>query len=259
MTTRLTDRDIPKGFSFSAVASGLKKSALDLGLITTDVPATAAAIFTRNLVQAAPVVVSREHLAKSRQRICGLIVNAGNANCATGAAGLAASRATAASAARELSCASEQLLVCSTGVIGVPLRVEKIVRALPSLACSRKPTASAFQAFARAIMTTDTKPKWAAERIRIGGKEVRLLGCAKGAGMIQPNMATMLAFIVTDASIDSRLLAMRCIASQGTLSMRSRWMETHPRTIRSRYWRMASRTHQNCEKPEPNIAASAAP
>ena len=136
-----------------------------------------------------------------------LVVNSGNANCATGDAGLAASRATTAAAARALSCLPEEIVVCSTGVIGVPLRVEKIVNALPVLVTSRKNAAKSFRSLTRAIMTTDTRPKWAAERIRIRGKEVRLLGCAKGAGMIQPNMATMLAFIVTDAAIEPALLS----------------------------------------------------
>lgn len=137
----------------------------------------------------------------------GLVVNSGNANCATGDEGTAASRATAAAAANALRCLPEEIVVCSTGVIGVPLRVEKIVRAMPDLTATRNHAADSFRSFTRAIMTTDTRPKWAAERIRIGGKEVRLLGCTKGAGMIQPNMATMLAFIVTDAAIDPPLLS----------------------------------------------------
>ena len=100
-----------------------------------------------------------------------------------------------------------QILVCSTGVIGAPLRVEKILAAVPHLILTRSAEAGAFEEFARSIMTTDTRPKWAAARCRIGGKEVRLLGCAKGSGMIQPNMATMLAFITTDAAISAALLS----------------------------------------------------
>ena len=136
----------------------------------------------------------------------GLIVNSGNANCATGKAGLVAARATAEAVARSLGCSPEEIIVCSTGVIGVPLRVEKIIGAVPKLVRSRRSAAHSFQSLTRAIMTTDTRPKWAAERIRVRGKEIRLLGCAKGAGMIQPNMATMLAFVVTDAAIEPSLL-----------------------------------------------------
>jgi glutamate N-acetyltransferase / amino-acid N-acetyltransferase len=207
MKSKATQRDIPKGFSFSSTACGLKNSGLDLALIVSDSLASTAAVFTQNLVQAAPVVLSHGNIRRCRGRMRGLVVNSGNANCATGDAGMAASRAAAAAAASALSCLPEEIVVCSTGVIGVPLRVEKIVRAMPDLAATRNHAAGSFQSFTRAIMTTDTRPKWAAERIRIGGKEVRLLGCTKGAGMIQPNMATMLAFIVTDAAIDPALLS----------------------------------------------------
>lgn len=207
MKSNPSDRDLPKGFSFSARACGLKRSGLDLGLIVSDSLAATAAVFTQNLVQAAPVVLSRANLRRSRGHMRALVVNSGNANCATGEAGLEASRATAAAAARELSCSPEEIVVCSTGVIGVPLQVEKILRALPKLAKSKSRKTASFELFTRAIMTTDTRPKWAAEKIRIRGKEVRLLGCAKGAGMIQPNMATMLAFIATDAAIEPALLS----------------------------------------------------
>lgn len=207
MKSHPSERDLPKGFSFSTAACGLKKSGLDLGLIVSDSLATTAAVFTKNLVQAAPVILSRENIRRSRGRMRALVVNSGNANCATGEAGMAASRSAAIAAARELSCAPEEVFVCSTGVIGVPLRVDKIVRAIPHLAAATNRGANSFRSFTRAIMTTDTRPKWAAERIRIRGKEVRLLGCAKGAGMIQPNMATMLAFILTDAAVEPALLA----------------------------------------------------
>ncbi len=198
---------LPRGFRFSAVACGLKrKKRLDLALITADSPATAAGVFTTNLVKAAPVVLSRAHLDSSARDVRAIVVNSGNANCATGPAGMAASRATAAAVARALGCRAEQVLVCSTGVIGVPLRVERILGALPELLRARRASAGAFAAFTRAIMTTDTRPKWAAATCRIGGKTVRLLGCAKGAGMIHPQMATMLAFVVTDAATSPRVL-----------------------------------------------------
>jgi len=191
---------LPRGFRFAATACGLKRRGrLDLALITTDRPATAAAVFTTNLVKAAPVVLCRAHVDSSVGDMRAIVVNSGNANCANGPAGMAAARATARRVARELGCRSQQVLVCSTGVIGLPLRVERILDALPELVRGRKPAASAFAALTRAIMTTDTRPKWAAAACRIGGKPVRLLGCAKGAGMIHPQMATMLAFVLTDA------------------------------------------------------------
>ncbi len=207
MKRRLSASLLPRKFSFSAAACGLKKSGLDLALLVSEVPASAAGVFTTNLVQAAPVVLSREHLRRSAGRMRGLIVNSGNANCATGPAGFAASRATAVKVGRALGCRPEEVLVCSTGVIGVPLRVERILRSVSGLARARRSGASAFSQLTRAIMTTDTRPKWAAARCRIGGKEVRLLGCAKGAGMIHPQMATMLSFVATDATIAPAVLS----------------------------------------------------
>ena len=199
---------VPRGFRFSAAACGLKKkNRLDLALVTTDVPAAAAGVFTTNLVKAAPVLLCRAHLDSSAGDVRAIIVNSGNANCANGPAGIAASRATAAAVARALGCRAQQVLVCSTGVIGVPLRVERILGTLPELVGARKPSASAFSALTRAIMTTDTRPKWAAATCRIAGKMVRLLGCAKGAGMIHPQMATMLSFVLTDAAAHPRVLA----------------------------------------------------
>ncbi len=199
--------DTPHGFTFAATACGLKKKGLDLGLLTSNATATAAAVFTTNHVQAAPVRISREHLIKSRHKIRGVIVNSGNANCCTGQSGLAASRKTAATLSRLLGCEPYQVLVCSTGVIGVPLRIENILSAAPTLVQSRSSEPAAFDQFRRAIMTTDTRPKWAAAQFRIGGKQIRLLGCAKGSGMIAPNMATMLGFLATDVDVSSSLLS----------------------------------------------------
>lgn len=208
--------DIPHGFTFAAAACGLKKARLDLALLASDTAATAAAVFTTNRVQAAPVRVSREHLKKSQHKIRGVIVNSGNANCCTGPQGMAASRATAAKLSRSLGCRPDEILVCSTGVIGVPLRVEKILRAIPQLAQDRSSDAGAFEQFTRAIMTTDTRPKWAAAKCSIGGTQIRILGCAKGSGMIEPNMATMLGFLATDAAVSPALLskALRDVVSR---------------------------------------------
>jgi glutamate N-acetyltransferase/amino-acid N-acetyltransferase len=199
--------DIPRGFAFAATACGLKKAGLDLALLASDTAAAAAAVFTTNRVQAAPVRLSREFLKKSSHKIRGVIVNSGSANCCTGPQGIAASRETAAKVSRTLGCRPEEMLVCSTGVIGVPLRVEKILNAIPQLARNLEPHAATFERFTRAIMTTDTRPKWAAAKCSIRGKQVRILGCAKGSGMIEPNMATMLGFLATDAAISPALLS----------------------------------------------------
>ena len=144
MKSHLSLRDIPRGFSFSAAACGLKRSGLDLAVIVSDSPAATAAVFTQNLVQAAPVVLSRTNIQRTHGRMRALVVNSGNANCATGEAGLAAARSAAAAAARALGCLPEEIIVCSTGVIGVPLRVEKIVHALPRLVTARRHAASSF-------------------------------------------------------------------------------------------------------------------
>ena len=207
MKSRLSASVLPCGFSFSAVTCGLKKSGLDLGLIVSETPATAACVFTTNLVKAAPVLISQAHLRKSAAKMHAIIVNSGNANCATGTAGIRASRRAADAVAKKLGCKPEQVLVCSTGVIGLPLRVERILRAIPAMNANRSEYPASFTLLTRAIMTTDTRPKWAAANCRIGGKTARVLGCAKGAGMIHPNMATMLSFIVTDAAAAPAVLS----------------------------------------------------
>jgi glutamate N-acetyltransferase/amino-acid N-acetyltransferase len=207
MPLRLTNSLVPRGFTFAATHCGLKKSKLDLAILVSETPASAAAVFTTNRVKAAPVIASQLNLRKSRHRMRGVIINSGNANCCTGSEGLGAAAATALKVARELGRLDpSQILVCSTGVIGVPLRWQKIVNAVRPLVRARKSSASAFAQFTRAIMTTDTRPKWAAAKCRVGGKEVRILGCTKGAGMIHPNMATMLAFLATDAFVSPAML-----------------------------------------------------
>lgn len=203
----VSNQAIPKGFAFAATHCGLKKAKLDLAVLISETPASAAAVFTTNRVQASPVLLCREHLKKSRGKVRAIIVNSGNANCCTGTDGMAASRATAAHLARSLRCPAEQILVCSTGVIGAPLRVEKILAAIPTLTLARGGEPESFEKVARAIMTTDTRPKWASATCRVSGKQVRLLGCAKGSGMIHPNMATTLAYVVTDAAISPALLS----------------------------------------------------
>ena len=208
MNAPLQTSDLPRGFAFAGMHCGLKKTKLDLGLLLSETPASAAAVFTTNQVVAAPVELCRAHMQKSRHKIRGLIVNSGNANCCSGPEGYEASVATANRLAQQLGgVEASQILVCSTGVIGAPLQVDKILAAVPELVRSRKAEAGTFEQFARAIMTTDTVPKWAAEKIRIGGKQVRMAACAKGSGMIQPNMATMFGFLATDAAIPAPLLS----------------------------------------------------
>ncbi|HKF25379.1 MAG TPA: bifunctional ornithine acetyltransferase/N-acetylglutamate synthase, partial [Candidatus Acidoferrum sp.] len=194
MTQAPPESALPRAFRFAAAACGLKKTgALDLALISSDVPATAAAVFTQNLVVAAPVTLSRRNLQASRGRMRAVVVNAGNANCATGEQGQAAARRTNEEAARAMGLRPQELLVCSTGVIGVQLPVEKILRALPTLARNRRASARSFTELSLAICTTDTRPKTASATFKMAGKRIHLLGCAKGAGMIHPNMATTLA------------------------------------------------------------------
>jgi glutamate N-acetyltransferase / amino-acid N-acetyltransferase len=207
MSAPLSNAQVPRGFTFAATHCGLKKSRLDLAIIISEAPANTAAIFTTNRVQAAPVRVCKAHLKESRGKVRAVIVNSGNANCCTGPEGLAASRSTAATVARALGCPPREILVCSTGVIGTPLRVEKILNAVPALALAVNSDVSAFEQVARAIMTTDTVPKRAGAKCSIGGRPVRILGCAKGSGMIHPNMATTLSFIVTDAAISPAVLS----------------------------------------------------
>src|SRR5437879_7939397 len=207
MQHALSEASLPRGFRFAATACGLKKTgALDFAILSSDVPASAAGVFTQNLVVAAPVLISKAHLRASKGRMRAVVVNAGNANCATGTAGHAAAVRTVAETAKRLGCKPEEVFVCSTGVIGVPLQVDKILRAVPLLARHRRASARSFAEVSLAICTTDTRPKTAAASFKMAGKRIHIVGCAKGAGMIHPNMATTLAFVTTDAEIAPALL-----------------------------------------------------
>ncbi len=194
----------PRGFRAAGVSAGIKARGLDLALVVSDVPAAAAAVFTINKAQAAPVIVSREHLTRSGGVARAIVVNSGCANACTGDEGLIAARDMASDAARLVGCPADQVLVASTGVIGVGLPIDKIRSNLPlafaALASDQGPTA------ARAIMTTDPFPKEAAARVTLGGRDVTIGGMAKGSGMIEPMMATMLGFVTTDASVPLPLL-----------------------------------------------------
>ncbi|MGE3507610.1 MAG: bifunctional glutamate N-acetyltransferase/amino-acid acetyltransferase ArgJ [Vicinamibacterales bacterium] len=195
----------PAGFRASGVSAGIKANGKpDLALIVSERPATAAAVFTTNRAQAAPVLVSREHLEASGGLARAVIVNSGCANACTGVNGLAVARGMAAETAGLLACPEAQVLVASTGVIGVDLSLAKISAALPGAVDALGGDQGA--AAARAIMTTDPFPKEAAVRLSIEGGDVTIGGMAKGSGMIEPNMATMLGFITTDAAIAGPLL-----------------------------------------------------
>ena len=190
----------PLGFSCSGVAAGLKsRGRLDLALISATRTVPAAAVFTTNLVAAAPVVVSRSHIAGGEARA--VVINAGNANACTGAQGELDALTMASAAAEALDCPQERIIVSSTGVIGVPLPVAKIVRAIPSAVAGLD--GANGQAAAEAIMTTDTFAKQTAVTLKIAERTYTVGGMAKGSGMIAPNMATMLAVITTDAPLTS--------------------------------------------------------
>jgi glutamate N-acetyltransferase / amino-acid N-acetyltransferase len=194
-----------QGIRAAGVRAGIKTNGEpDLALIVSDAPARAAAVFTTNRAQAAPVIVSREHLARSGGVARGIVVNSGCANACTGDEGIQAARAMAAETARLLQCPVEQVLVASTGVIGVSLPLDRIRSGLPS--AWRALSSDQGSTAARAIMTTDPFPKEAARQIAVGGRPVTIGGMAKGSGMIEPMMATMLAFVTTDAVVPAPML-----------------------------------------------------
>lgn len=186
-----------RGFRAGAVASGIKKTeALDLVLVASDREATAAGVFTQNKVRAAPVTLSEQNLANGRAR--GIIANSGNANCCTGQQGWADAQEMARLAAGKLGVAPEGIVVASTGVIGVHLPMDRIRAGVPRIELS---AASGSDA-ARGIMTTDTFPKEHAVTVEIDGQRITVGGMSKGSGMIHPNMATLLAFVTTDAAVE---------------------------------------------------------
>ena len=186
------------GFSLSAVAAGIKyPDRLDLGLIYSDTPAVTAGVFTTNQVKAAPVVLDQQRLKQGRSQA--ILVNSGCANACTGKQGMKAARQTSKMVSETLGIADNMVLVSSTGVIGDQLNVEAFKNSMPELIEGLGP--DNFEQVAQAIMTTDTRAKTVCRAEKFDGQEVRFMGMAKGAGMIMPNMATMLAFILTDARI----------------------------------------------------------
>ena len=212
---------LPLGFRYSATYARIRKVAKDdLALIVSDQPAAAAAVFTKNLVVAAPIRLARAHLKKSRGTAQAVLVNAGNANCAT-RTGDAVALETCRALAATLGIAVEQVIPASTGVIGVEMDGRKITRAIPKLVAGLSP--DGFHRAADAILTTDLVPKTSTAEIAIDGGTVRLAGITKGSGMIHPNMATTLGFLMTDARVASRdlqnALAAACERSYNRLSV----------------------------------------
>jgi glutamate N-acetyltransferase/amino-acid N-acetyltransferase len=195
----------PKGFQAAGIACGIKASAgaKDLALMYSTVPAQVAGLFTTNRVKAAPVLATRKRV---RRGLCqALIVNSGNANACTGEQGLRDAEAMARLTAHALHIPPQHVLVSSTGVIGHPLPLERIEGGISSLVARLSP--EGFPDAAEAIMTTDTHPKIITERVSVDGDEITILGMAKGAGMIRPQLATMLAFILTDAQVEAAVLS----------------------------------------------------
>jgi glutamate N-acetyltransferase / amino-acid N-acetyltransferase len=216
---------LPRGFSFSALAAGIKVSGRpDLALAeATAGPANAAALFTKNRVIAAPLEVGRSSLRKAGGHVRALLVNSGNANCATGPQGKRACEQVCRDAAKLIGAKATEVFPSSTGIIGVPFPTEKVLAKLSELIAAKSQSEEAVLAFAGAIMTTDTRPKIASARFEAAGTQVTLLGIAKGSGMIHPKLATMLAYLFTDIVASPRdlrpLLREACDQSLNSMSV----------------------------------------
>ncbi len=204
-------KELPRGFRWAAVKAGIKASGRsDLAVAVADRPASAAVMFTQNQVVAAPVTVARRNMVSSAGRVQAVVVNAGNANCATGPSGIEAAQETCRAAAALFGCREEEVFPSSTGIIGVPLPVEKLITALPHAGQRLGNSLGAAEAFATAILTTDTRMKTAQAAIDDAESAIRIFGCCKGAGMIGPQLgpphATMLVYLFTDLQIDPEAL-----------------------------------------------------
>ncbi|MGH7128449.1 MAG: bifunctional glutamate N-acetyltransferase/amino-acid acetyltransferase ArgJ, partial [Planctomycetaceae bacterium] len=198
----MSDCVLPRGFQTAGIACGIKQDGTrhDLALFVSDPPCVAAGVFTQNRVVGAPVHVSRARVPGRSVR--GVIINSGNANACTGERGLEDARWMTTEAARRLGCDANDVLVCSTGVIGRFLPRDRLAAGIPQAVAALADTPGGFENAARAMMTTDTVPKQSVREIDIAGRTVRVSGAAKGAAMIAPNMATMLAVIMTDAELE---------------------------------------------------------
>ncbi len=194
-----SDIQMPKGFKCAGIPAGIKAGDVkDMALIYSEAPASSAGVFTTNQVCAAPVKVCREHLEHGLARA--IVMNSGIANACTGEEGMVAARGMAAETARVIGCAPQEVFVCSTGKIGPQLPLDKIAKGIGKL--FGEASADHVQQTAEAMMTTDTRPKVAAAEIELSGSVVKIVGFAKGSGMIEPNMATMLSYITTDAAVE---------------------------------------------------------
>ncbi|HSU18616.1 MAG TPA: bifunctional ornithine acetyltransferase/N-acetylglutamate synthase, partial [Acidobacteriaceae bacterium] len=223
---------LPLGFRWASTTAGIKASGKpDVALAVCDDGASAAALFTSNQLVAAPITVGRAHLAASGGRVSAVLVNAGNANCATGQPGIDACRKSCLAVAEQFSCVFDEVFPSSTGIIGVPLPVEKLISAIPDAKAALGSTPAHADAFATAILTTDTKLKVARGSFEHSGRTVSIFGCAKGAGMIGPQLvphATMLVYIFTDLAACSEHLqsmlakavdsSFNCISVDGDMS-----------------------------------------
>jgi len=197
---------LPLGFRYSGVRANIKKSGLpDLALVVTEEPATAAGVYTQNIVRAASIDWNRAITPTENFR--GLVVNAGNANACTGAQGVADNQQMAAELARQIDATENQICVLSTGVIGHLLPMRNVVSGIEAAIQTAGDSPAHFDAASSAILTTDQSPKVAHSSIEISGSEIRIAAMAKGAGMIGPNMATMLAVVTTDARLDASTAA----------------------------------------------------
>jgi glutamate N-acetyltransferase/amino-acid N-acetyltransferase len=198
---------LPSGFSFSALAAGIKASGRpDLALIASAPGTRAAAVFTSNRVIAAPLQVAKTSLRMAHGVVRAVVVNSGNANCATGDAGLRGCRRVCREAAKLMGVRPEEIFPSSTGIIGVPFPTEKVIDNLPGLFQRQQSGVAGVCAFSEAIMTTDTRPKVASSSFRVRGRDASVLGIAKGSGMIHPQLATMLVYIMTDVAATSAQL-----------------------------------------------------
>ena len=199
----MTVSQLPAGFRVSGTTCGIKESGQpDLALFVSDRPAAAAGVFTTNRVVGAPVTVSRERVPSSQTRA--IIINSGNANACTGEQGDADARTMTADVAEQLNCAADDVLVCSTGIIGVTLPMDIIREGIPKSVAALSDSPEAFTAAAVAMKTTDTFEKHFSINVKLSGGTVRVSGAGKGAAMIAPNMATMLAVVMTDAKLLAR-------------------------------------------------------
>ena len=215
---------LPRGFSFSALPAGIKVSGrTDLALADAGARASAAALFTRNRVVAAPLEVGRASLLATGGKIRAVVVNSGNANCATGLDGRRACERICREAGVLLAGPADEIFPSSTGIIGVRFPTEKITAKLPELIAMRASSRPAALAFAHAILTTDTRAKIASARFKVGAEQVTLLGIAKGSGMIHPKLATMLVYLFTDVAAHprelQRLLREACDESLNSMSV----------------------------------------